>query len=171
VLRTFSKAYGLAGMRLGYALAHAAVIRLLNRVKVPWNLSAITLAAASAALDDVAEFEARTAEIRAARSELALSLSRIPGLTAMPSEGNFILVDISATGASAEQFVQAVFEEGVLIRSLRVHHATRSYVRVTIGTLDQNAACQRAFERAAARFNERRPRLQPAYLSLSGDAE
>jgi len=151
LLRTFSKAYGLAGLRVGYALAHSAVIRLLARVKVPWNLPAVTIAAASAALDDVAEFESRVAELKSSRSELATELSRIPGFVALPSEGNFILVDVSGTRKSADQIVAAVLKEGVLIRSLGVHHAEKSYVRVTIGTQEQNARCITAFERAVGR--------------------
>ncbi|HEY4107223.1 MAG TPA: aminotransferase class I/II-fold pyridoxal phosphate-dependent enzyme, partial [Polyangiaceae bacterium] len=97
VMRTFSKAFGLAGIRLGYALAHPAVVRLLSRVKVPWNIPAITLAAASAALDDAAEFDARIAELRTSRDELIERLCRIDGLMPTPSEGNFVLIDVSAT--------------------------------------------------------------------------
>jgi histidinol-phosphate aminotransferase len=169
LLRTFSKAFGLAGMRLGYALGHAAVIRLLNRVKVPWNIPALTLAAASAALDDAAELDARISELKLAREQLAARVGHIPGLVAIPSEGNFILVDISATRITAERFVSEVLSEGVLIRSLAVHHATRSYVRVTVGTPEQNERCAGAFERAIARLTlDRTPRI-PAYLT--GDAE
>jgi histidinol-phosphate aminotransferase len=169
VLRTFSKAYGLAGIRLGYALAHPAVIRLLSRVKVPWNIPAITLAAASAALDDAAEFDARIAELRAARAELGEKLQRIDGLSPAPSEGNFVLIDVSATGHSAERLVEAMLKDGVLIRSLSVHHAKRSYVRVTVGTPEQNARCVAAFERVlGGRVRREAPRL---YVTASSDAE
>jgi 1L-myo-inositol 1-phosphate cytidylyltransferase len=170
VLRTFSKAYGLAGLRLGYALAHSGVISLLSRVKVPWNIPAVTLAAASAALDDAAEQEARMGELKAARADLARRLTRIPGVQTVPSEGNFLLVDISGTGASAEELVAAVLEHGVLIRSLAVHHATKRYVRVTVGTSTQNDRCLRAFERAVARYSHReQPERQ--LQSLTSDAE
>jgi histidinol-phosphate aminotransferase len=169
VLRTFSKAYGLAGIRLGYALAHPAVIRLLTRVKVPWNIPAITLAAASAALDDAAEFDARIAELRIARDELVEKLRRIDGLLPAPSEGNFVLIDVSATGQSAERLVEAMLKDGVLIRSLSVHHAKRSYVRVTVGTPEQNARCVAAFERVlGGRVRREAPR---AYVTAASDAE
>jgi histidinol-phosphate aminotransferase len=167
LLRTFSKAYGLAGLRVGYALAHPAVIRLLARVKVPWNLPAITIAAATAALDDVAELESRVAELKRARTALATELSRIPGVVAIPSEGNFILVDVSGTRRSADQIVARVLEEGVLIRSLGVHHAEKSYVRVTIGTRDENARCVAAFERALGRSEV----LVPLFAPSASDAE
>jgi histidinol-phosphate aminotransferase len=168
VLRTFSKAFGLAGLRVGYALGHAAVIRLLARVKVPWNLPEIAIAAANAALDDVAEADARISELKRSREEMALALSRIPGVVALPSEGNFILVDVSHTRMSADQVVAAILAEGVLIRSLMSHHADRSYVRITIGTREQNSRCVTAFERVVARQGAREVAL-PAYAG--GDAE
>ena len=171
VLRTFSKAFGLAGIRLGYALAHPAVVRLLSRVKVPWNIPAITLAAASAALDDAAEFDARISELRIAREELTDKLTRIDGLVPVPSEGNFVLIDVSTSGQSAERLVEAMLKDGVLIRSLSVHHAKRSYVRVTVGTREQNARCVAAFERVlGGRVRREAPR---AYLTVAGasDAE
>jgi histidinol-phosphate/aromatic aminotransferase/cobyric acid decarboxylase-like protein/choline kinase len=128
VLRTFSKAYGLAGLRVGYAIGHAAVIRLLSRVKVPWNVPEI----------------------------------------AMPSEGNFILVDISQTQMRVEEVVNAMLSEGILIRSLVSHHAERSYVRITIGTREQNARCVSAFGRIVSRRGHVESRI-PAFVG--GDAE
>jgi len=171
VLRTFSKAFGLAGIRLGYALAHPAVVRLLSRVKVPWNIPAITLAAASAALDDAAEFDARISELRFAREELTDKLRRIDGLVPVPSEGNFVLVDVSTSGQSAERLVEAMLKDGVLIRSLSVHHAKRSYVRVTVGTREQNARCVAAFERVLG--GRVRREAHRAYVTVAGasDAE
>lgn len=168
VIRTFSKAFGLAGLRVGYALGHASVIKLLSRVKVPWNLPAITIAAASAALDDMAELDVRIAELKSARAELGRALSRIPGVVAIPSEGNFILVDISHTRMSADRMVQALLAEGVLIRSLGSHHAEKTYVRVTIGTREQNARCVAAFEHVLGRRGGREVGA-PAFVG--GDAE
>ncbi|MCA9598120.1 MAG: histidinol-phosphate transaminase [Myxococcales bacterium] len=169
VLRTFSKAFGLAGLRLGYAFAHAALIRLLSRVKVPWNVPAITLAAASAALDDVAEQESRLSELRTARAELAIGLSRIPGVVALPSDGNFILVDVSGTRMSADDIVRLILAQGILIRSLASHHANKTYVRVTVGTREQNRRCVAAFERAVSRVPAREVGV-PAY-AMGSDAE
>jgi histidinol-phosphate aminotransferase len=170
VLRTFSKAFGLAGIRLGYALAHPAVVRLLSRVKVPWNIPAITLAAASAALDDAAEFDARINELRIAREELTDRLQRIDGLDPVPSEGNFVLIDVSATGQSAERIVDSMLKDGVLIRSLSVHHAKRSYVRVTVGTREQNLRCIAAFERVLG-VRVRREASRPYVTVAASDAE
>jgi histidinol-phosphate aminotransferase len=151
VIRTFSKAYGLAGLRLGYALAHPSVIKLLSRVKVPWNVPNVTIAAVTAVLDDVAEFERRRTELLEARAELSARVAALPRLSVVPGDGNFVLVDVSATHFSAEQLVEALLGEGVLIRSLGVHHANRSYVRITVGTREQNQRCVQAFERVLAR--------------------
>ncbi len=156
LLRTFSKAFGLAGLRIGYALAHPTVVELLSRVKVPWSLPSVTLAAAEAALDDVTEQEARVSELTNARDELVRKISALPLLTALPSEGNFVLVDISQTGLSAADFVAAVLAEGVLIRSLEVHHATRRFVRITVGNTEQNLACVQAIARVVARRGSQR---------------
>jgi len=170
VLRTFSKALGLAGLRLGYALGHSTVIDLLSRVKIPWNVPSVTLAAAEAVLEDAAELDSRIHELRLSRADLIRRLGAIGGISVEPSDGNFVLVDISATGLSAADFVAAVLAEGVLIRSLEVHHATRRFVRVTVGTSAQNGLCAQAFERVLAR----RPafRNAPRGLSVSpSDAE
>ena len=170
VLRTFSKAFGLAGMRLGYALAHPVVVRLLSRVKVPWNVPGIVLAAAAAALDDAAEFEARRQELSLGREELFTRLSGVQGLSPVPGEGNFVLIDVSRTGLPAERLVELLLDEGVLIRSLTVHHAARSYVRVTVGSREQNLRCVRAFERVLGRTVP--SRREPLALSVGpSDAE
>jgi histidinol-phosphate aminotransferase len=170
VLRTFSKAFGLAGMRLGYALAHESVIQLLARVKVPWNVPGVTLAAAIAVLDEAAEFESRISELKAARTALSEGLGRLPGLSVLESEGNFVLVDISRTGYTADQLVRAVLDEGVLIRSLSVHHAERRFVRVTVGTREQNARCVAAME-SALRGLRRPAVVVPLFAVAPGDAE
>jgi len=141
VLRTFSKAYGLAGLRVGYLIAHPAQIRLLGRVKVPWNLPTVSIAAALAALDDVAEQSKRLDALHAGAEYLVAELSRLPGLQVTPCEANFVLVDTSATGVSAESVVARMLARGVLLRSLRSHRGGRSLVRITIGDEPQNRRC------------------------------
>ena len=168
VLRTFSKAYGLAGLRLGYALAHPVVTRLLSRVKVPWNIPALVIAAASAALDDEAEQSQRLGTLRSAREELREKLGRISGLRPLRSEGNFVLVDVSATELKAETWVSLLLHEGVLVRSLGVHHESRTAVRVTVGTPEQNARCVAAFERVTQKSQRN---ARPFLSAQLGDAE
>jgi histidinol-phosphate aminotransferase len=153
VLRTFSKAFGLAGFRLGYSLAHPVVTQLLGRLKLPWNVNGVTVAAATAVLDDMAEFDQRMRRLRKGRDYLVHELAMVPGLRVLPTEGNFVLVDTHHTGIDPETFVEAMFAEGVLIRSLAVHHASHSYVRVTVGDEDQNRRCVEAMRLVVLRLS------------------
>jgi histidinol-phosphate aminotransferase len=152
VLRTFSKAFGLAGFRLGYSFTHPVVTRLIGRLKLPWNVNGVTIAAATAVLDDMAEFDDRMRRLRSGRDYLVQELSLVPGLRVLSTDGNFVLVDTHHTGIDPETFVQAMFAEGVLIRSLAVHHADHSYVRVTVGDEDQNRRCVDAMRLAVLRL-------------------
>jgi len=152
VLRTFSKAFGLAGFRLGYSFTHPVVTRLIGRLKLPWNVNGVTIAAATAVLDDMAEFDDRMRRLRSGRDYLVQELSVVPGLRVLSTDGNFVLVDTHHTGIDPETFVQAMFAEGVLIRSLAVHHADHSYVRVTVGDEDQNRRCVDAMRLAVLRL-------------------
>ncbi|MBI4951113.1 MAG: histidinol-phosphate transaminase [Myxococcales bacterium] len=150
VLRTFSKAYGLAGLRLGYALGHAALVRLLTRVKVPWNVSSLAVAAAAAALDEQELLGTRVAELARERSFIAEELGATPGLEVVPGEANFVLVDATGTGLLGETLVQGLLQRGILVRSLRSHRAGRHLVRVTVGASDDNRRCVRAFREVLA---------------------
>jgi histidinol-phosphate aminotransferase len=155
VLRTFSKAYGLAGLRLGYSLSHPSVTKLLLRVKIPWNIPATTIAGIMAALDDVAEFDSRMDKLRAGRDFLQTEIARIPGLDVIPSDGNFVLIDTHNAGVLAEDILQAMFADGVLIRSLSVHRADRGFLRVTVGTDEENQQCVEVMRVAVNRLRRR----------------
>ena len=157
LIRTFSKAFGLAGLRLGYALAHPAVTRLLLRAKLPWNISSLTLAAGLAALEDVAEFEQRMGHLRKGREYLEAELGKVRALSVIAGDGNFVLLDVAKVGVSAESIVEAMLAEGVYIRSLAVHHAKRSYVRVTVGTEEQNRRCVEAMRKVLGRLGRPAP--------------
>jgi histidinol-phosphate aminotransferase len=166
-LRTFSKAFGLAGMRMGYSIAHPTVIRLLSRVKIPWNLSSLTIAAASAALDDVAEQDDRLRRLREGRAYLMRELSSIPHIVALPSEGNFVLLDVAGRGVSSDTVVAAMLKRGIMVRSLSTHHAGKSLVRITIGTEEQNERAVEVFRHAVASH----PAAPPRAAAVGADAE
>jgi len=151
VLRTFSKAHGLAGMRVGYLFAHEVAARLLQRVKVPWNLSSVAIAAASASLEDREEFQSRLGLLRGERTRIAEALGRVPGVEVVAAEGNFVLLDVASLRISAPEFVAQLLREGVLIRALGAHHAGRSFVRITVSSRADNSRCIRAFERVVGR--------------------
>jgi histidinol-phosphate aminotransferase len=99
VTRTFSKAYGLAGLRVGYALSHPGVAGLLNRVRQAFNVNAIALAAARAALEDREHLQRSIATNREGLAQLAQGLDRLP-VRRYPSRGNFVLIDCKRAAAA-----------------------------------------------------------------------
>lgn len=138
VLRTFSKAYGLAGLRIGYGVAEPSCAELLHRVRQPFNVNAMAQAAAIAALDDDA-FVARTR--RMVRNGLAYfeKECRKAGLETVPSVANFLLIK---TGRGREIF-KALQAERVIVRPMD-GYGLPEHVRVTVGTAAENAQCMKA---------------------------
>lgn len=132
VLRTFSKGYGLAGLRIGYTLAPAAGINLLNRVRQPFNVNSLAQAAALAALKDEAHL-ARTREVnRSERARIAAACEAM-GFACVLSEANFLLV---ATGEGAFWF-QELQKRKVIVRPVK-GYGLPEHVRITVGTPEEN---------------------------------
>ncbi|MBT9540326.1 histidinol-phosphate transaminase [Thiobacillus sp.] len=133
IVRTFSKAYGLAGLRVGYGLGNAAVIDLLNRVRHPFNVNAPALAAAEAALDD-ADFLARSYALNAAgMAQLAAGLSAL-GVEGVPSRGNFLLARVG----DAARINTELLKRGVIVRPV-ANYGLPEFLRVSVGLAGQNA--------------------------------
>jgi histidinol-phosphate aminotransferase len=133
VTRTFSKAYGLAGLRVGYALAHPSVADVMNRVRQPFNVNSIGLAAAAAALDDM-EFVARSyAENLNGLRQLEEGSRRL-GLDFIPSYGNFLTIRV---GKAAEIF-KRLLRKGVIVRPVAAGYGLPEHLRVTTGTAAEN---------------------------------
>jgi histidinol-phosphate aminotransferase len=131
--RTFSKAYGLAGLRVGYGLAHPSVADVMNRVRQPFNVNSIALAAAEAALDDM-EFVARSyAENLQGMKQIEEGARRLD-LQFIPSHGNFITVRV---GKAAEIF-KRLLRRGVIVRPVAGGYGLPEHLRVTIGTAAEN---------------------------------
>ena len=132
VTRTFSKAYGLAGLRVGYALAHHSVADVMNRVRQPFNVNSIGLAAAAAALDDM-EFVARSyAENLNGMRQLEEGARRL-GLDYIASYGNFLAIKV---GKAAEIF-KRLLRRGVIVRPV-AGYGLPEHLRVTVGTAAEN---------------------------------
>jgi histidinol-phosphate aminotransferase len=142
VTRTFSKAYGLAGLRVGYALSHPEIADLLNRVRQPFNVNSLALAAAEAALGDTAHLEAAVELNRAGLAELRRGLQRL-GLRVLPSAANFLLVDCGRSAAAA---YEGLLREGVIVRPV-AGYGLPDALRITVGTATDNARCLAAIER------------------------
>jgi len=132
-LRTFSKIYGLAALRVGYGYAGAAMAALLNRVRQPFNVNAIGQAAAVAALDDREFTDRCRRENHAGMAQLAEGFSRL-GLEFVPSVGNFILVRVG----DGSRVFEALQRHGVIVRPVK-SYGLPAWVRVTVGTQAQNA--------------------------------
>ncbi len=135
--RTFSKIYGLAGLRLGYGYGPRDLIALLHRVRQPFNINAIALAAGEAALDDTAWVRRSRAINAAGLKQLAAGFARL-GLEFIPSTGNFITVRV---GEGARVFAE-LQKRGVIIRPM-ASYAMPEWVRITVGDETQNARCLR----------------------------
>ncbi len=132
ITRTFSKAYGLAGLRVGFALTHPEIADLMNRVRQPFNVSSIAQAAAEAALND-GEFVLRSVELnRLGMRQIIDGLERL-SLQYIPSFGNF--VSFRASGAA--QVYQRLLKRGVIVRPIGVY-GLPEHLRVTIGLPAEN---------------------------------
>lgn len=138
VTRTMSKGFGLAALRIGYAIGDPWLIDVVQRVRIPFSLSLVAIWAGLAAVNEPDVLEDHRAFISNERARLLAGLQRMPGVIAYPSDGNFILVDISGTGRTASEAVEATRREGILIRAMTAHRLQGSHVRVTVGTREQN---------------------------------
>ncbi|MBL8259020.1 MAG: histidinol-phosphate transaminase [Candidatus Competibacteraceae bacterium] len=134
VTRTFSKAYGLAGLRVGYAVSSPPVADLLNRVREPFNVNSLALAAATAALEDAEHLERSKAVNRDGRRRL-LAFCRQQGLGWLPSAGNFLCVEVGRPGRDV--FLE-LLKRGVITRPVDNYGLPR-FLRISIGTEAENA--------------------------------
>lgn len=141
VLRTFSKAFALAGLRIGYGVARPEIIEALQRVRAPFNVNAMAQEAARAALADHAHL-ARTLEVnRLGKRYLYQEFHRL-GLPFVPTEANFIFVD---TLRDSRKVFNALLRKGVIVRTGDIFNAP-TFIRVTIGTPEQNQRLIAALE-------------------------
>lgn len=142
VTRSFSKIFGLAGLRVGYALASAEIADLMNRVRQPFNVNNLALAAAVAALDDHL-FIAESYELnRRGMEQLVAGLKRL-GLEHIPSHGNFV----TFRAGDAATVNQKLLKQGVIVRPI-AGYGLPEWLRVTIGTEPENARFLEALEKA-----------------------
>ncbi len=153
VTRTFSKIFGLAALRVGFAVSDPAIASLLDRVRHPFNVNALALRAAEAALDD-GEFIAQSREVNRAGLVQWAAAAETNGWQTVPSRANFITV---ITPFAAGRVFEALLREGVIIRPLGGTAALGGLsqaLRVTIGTEKQNARAIDALERVLARLGD-----------------
>lgn len=140
VTRTFSKIYGLAGLRVGYALSSSAIADILNRVRQPFNVNCIALAAAAAALED-ADYLERAAQVNIEGMRGLTAAFAEMGLPYIPSVGNFICVEVGA----ADRVYEALLREGVIVRPV-ANYGLPKHLRVTVGLAQENERFIRALK-------------------------
>jgi histidinol-phosphate aminotransferase len=145
-LRTFSKAYGLAGLRVGYALAEAEFIAAFNRIRNHFGLGRVAQAGALAALADQDHLQATVARVAAARDEIA-AIARDNGLTPLPSATNFVTVDCGRDGAFARAVLAALVAQGIFVRMPFTPPQDRC-IRISAGTDADLALFAKALPRA-----------------------
>jgi histidinol-phosphate aminotransferase len=144
VMRTLSK-LGLAGIRLGVLIGAGRWIRQLEKLRLPYNVNTLTQLVAAEALEHDPVLTDQAAAIKLERGRLLQGLRRVPGVTAYPSDANFVLFRVS----HAERVFDALKRRGVLVKSLHgSHRLLADCLRVTVGTPDENAAFLSALTRS-----------------------
>jgi len=150
VTRTMSKAFGLAALRLGYGIASPTLVYAFLRLRIPFSLSLVALRAGLAAMDHPEELEERRSFIAAERERVFAAVREMAGVVPFPSEGNFILIDVSGSGRTSGEIVEFARRENMLLRAMTAHRLKDAFVRVTIGTVEQNDRFLDVFARALA---------------------
>jgi histidinol-phosphate aminotransferase len=148
VSRTFSKAYGLAGLRVGFGIAQPALTDLMNRIRQPFNVNSLAQAAAIAALNDKAFLE-QGARNNAAGYEQFVEAFQQMGLEFVPSYGNFVLVKVGQDQGAGARVNLALLKQGVIVRPVG-NYGLPEWLRISIGLPQENAILIAALQKALA---------------------
>jgi len=152
VSRSFSKAYGLAGLRVGFGVAQPAVTDLLNRIRQPFNVNSLAQAAACAALFDT-EFIEESARVNFQGLEQLKAAARAHGLAFIPSKGNFLLIKAGSANDAGLQLFKSLLGMGVITRPV-ANYGLGQWLRVSVGTPLENekfiAVLPQALKRVSA---------------------
>ncbi len=136
VLRTFSKIFGLAGLRLGYAICDMEIADVLHRIRDPFNVNCFAQEAAKGALDDTEHLQASKENNQRELFKMYASL-RTLGIQTTPSQGNFVLLHLNESMPEAEEMIRKLLSKGIIVRGVANYDLPRS-IRVTIGTSEEN---------------------------------
>jgi histidinol-phosphate aminotransferase len=146
VSRTFSKAYGLAGLRVGFAIAQPAVTDLMNRIRQPFNVNSMAQAAAIAALNDKEFLEQGARNNAEGYQQLTAAFDEL-GLEYVPSYGNFVLVRVGNEDGAGARVNVALLKQGVIVRPVG-NYGLPQWLRISIGLPDENAKFIEALKKA-----------------------
>jgi len=163
ITRTFSKAYGLAGLRIGYGLSSPQLADILNRVRQPFNNNMLALAAAEAALTDVEHLQ-NTITVNVQGMQFITEGFKNLGLEWIPSAGNFVLVDLKQP---AMPTYEALLRKGVIVRPVGVYELP-NHLRITIGTQAENQLFLQALTEVLGRIGSLPIATLPPSLAVAG---
>ena len=144
-LRTFSKLYGLAGLRIGYGVMPAAIADILNRIRLPFNANSLAQVGACAALEDKSFLEKVLSLVHDGLDFLYDGLDRL-GIKYFPSQSNFFLIDVRE---DAENIYEKMLRQGVIVRSM-TSYGYPNYIRVNVGLHEENVRFLTALEKSLA---------------------
>ena len=142
ILRTFSKAFSLAGVRLGYLLANESVIREFIKVRQPYSVDALSQVIGCAVFRNRAQFEPGINQIIEQRGVLIEKMRAIPGIEVFDSDSNYILIRL----ANAAQVWQQLYERGILVRDFSKAPLLENCLRISVGLPEENEALLTALE-------------------------
>ncbi len=164
VLKTLSKVYGLAGLRLGMMMAHPEVCDLMNRMRLPFNVNSLAQVAAIAAFDDTEYLNKSRQIVWQGLDYFYHELSQM-GLSYVLSQGNFIFFD---TGTNAEKIYQGLLKEGVILRPLAPYNMPR-HLRMSVGLSFENEAAIHALKKVMASVTSEEPTLPMNLAAFSAN--
>lgn len=148
VLRSFTKVFGLTGLRVGYGIASEEIIKLLSNAKMPWNVNCLAQVAASAALTDTEHLKKSRELVRTERAYLTRELVRMKGFRLYPADANFVFIDIKESGFTAAQLTKKMLKEGILIRDCSSFKGLDNFhIRVAVKTRQDNMRLLEAFRK------------------------
>jgi L-threonine-O-3-phosphate decarboxylase len=139
ILRSFTKIFGLTGLRIGYGIASPEIINLLSCAKIPWNVNCLAQAAAVAALKDEEHLQITRDLIRKEKAQLLCELIKISSFKIFPADANFFFIDIRKSGLTAAELTSKLLSHGILIRDCTSFRGVDQYfIRVAVKTRVEN---------------------------------
>jgi histidinol-phosphate aminotransferase len=148
VLRTFSKAMAMAGLRVGYLLAAPRLVAEINKARLPYNLNFFSQLAALAVLRRPDAIRDSVRRLRRLREELMATLGALPGITVHPSQANFFLLELHE--ADPKGVFEALYAQGILVRDVTGYPGLERCLRISVGSEEENDALGRALQQALA---------------------
>jgi len=135
ITRTFSKAMGMAGLRVGYMLAHTDLTTQISKAKLPYNVNQFSLTAAEVALENIDRFRPAIEAVLKERERLGRELAEMPGMKVYPTEANFFLVEVPV---APRAIFDELYSQGILIRDVSSYPMLSKCLRISVGTKEEN---------------------------------